>query len=38
VFIDYHYAEALREQPDFRVQNLTEAAQVILDASRNSGA
>ena len=38
VFIDYSYAEALRQMPDFRVKNLTEAAQVILDASRNSGA
>lgn len=38
VFIDYHYSEELRQPPDFRVQNLTEGAQVILDASPDSGA
>lgn len=37
VFIDYGYDEALRQLPDFRVKNLTEAAQVILDASGRSG-
>jgi len=28
----------LRQMPDFRVKNLTEGAEVILDASRKSGA
>jgi len=37
VFIDYGYDEALRQRPDFRVNNLTEAAQVILDAGKRSG-
>lgn len=37
VFIDYGYAEALREKPDFKVKNLAEAAQVILDAGKPSG-
>lgn len=37
VFIDYGYDEALRQIPDFRVKNLTEAAQVILDAGGPSG-
>jgi D-glycero-D-manno-heptose 1,7-bisphosphate phosphatase len=30
VFIDYHYAEALRQPPDFRVSNLLEAADLIV--------
>ena len=38
VFIDYGYDEALRQMPDYRVKNLTEAAQVILDAIKQSGA
>lgn len=38
VFIDYGYAEVLRQLPDFRAKNLTEAAQVILDATKQSGA
>ena len=38
VFIDYGYAEVLRQLPDFRAKNLTEAAQVILDAKEDSGA
>jgi len=38
VFIDYSYDETLRQLPDFRVKNLTEAAQVILDAGKKSGA
>lgn len=38
VLIDYNYDEALRQMPDFRVKNLTEGAEVILDASRKSGA
>jgi len=38
VFIDYNYSEVLRQTPDFRAKNLTEAAQVILDASKVSGA
>jgi hypothetical protein len=36
VFIDYGYDEALRKQPDFKVKNLTSAAEVILDAARAS--
>ena len=38
VFIDYGYAEVLRQLPDFRAKNITEAAQVILDAKEDSGA
>lgn len=38
VFIDHGYAEALRQLPDHRVKNLSEAAQVILDATKPSGA
>ena len=38
LFIDYGYDEALRQSPDYRVKNLTEAAQVILDANQDSGA
>jgi D-glycero-D-manno-heptose 1,7-bisphosphate phosphatase len=30
ILIDRHYAEALRQPPDFRVENLTEAAEIIL--------
>lgn len=30
VLIDYHYAEALRQAPDFRVGSLLEAANLIL--------
>lgn len=30
ILIDYHYAEALRQTPDHRVQNLGEAAEWIL--------
>lgn len=37
VFIDYGYDEALRQKADFKVKNLVEAAEVILDASRRSG-
>lgn len=37
VFIDYGYAEAMRQTPDFNVKNLLEAAQVILDAGKPSG-
>jgi D-glycero-D-manno-heptose 1,7-bisphosphate phosphatase len=32
VLIDYHYDEPLRQQPDFRVNNLLEAADLILKA------
>jgi D-glycero-D-manno-heptose 1,7-bisphosphate phosphatase len=38
VFIDYGYDEALRQKPDFRVKNLLAAAELILDASKASGA
>ena len=38
VFIDYGYAEALRQIPDFQVKNLLAAAQVILDATKQTGA
>ena len=31
VLIDYHYDEPLRQQPDFRVNNLLEAADLILN-------
>lgn len=34
VFIDYGYDEALRQTPDFTVQDLREAAHIILDHSR----
>jgi D-glycero-D-manno-heptose 1,7-bisphosphate phosphatase len=30
VFIDYGYREKLRNEPDFRVSNLLEAANLIL--------
>lgn len=30
VLIDRHYAEALKQPPDFRVENLLEAAEIIL--------
>jgi D-glycero-D-manno-heptose 1,7-bisphosphate phosphatase len=30
VLVDYHYAEELRIPPDFRVQSLLEAANLIL--------
>ena len=30
IFVESHYAEALREQPDYRVQNLPEAAEIIV--------
>jgi len=30
IFIDRGYAEELKEQPDFRVKNLLEAAEIIL--------
>ena len=33
VFIDWHYNEALRAPPDFRVSNISEAAEVILQNS-----
>ena len=33
IFIDFGYAEELREPPDFTVNSFTEAAAVILKAS-----
>ena len=30
IFIDYQYAEQLRQQPDFRVASLLEAARLII--------
>ncbi len=33
IFIDYGYDEALRAAPEFRVRNLTEAAEIILRES-----
>jgi D-glycero-D-manno-heptose 1,7-bisphosphate phosphatase len=30
VLIDYGYVEPLKQQPDFRAQNLLEAAELIL--------
>jgi D-glycero-D-manno-heptose 1,7-bisphosphate phosphatase len=30
IFIDRNYAEELKQQPDFRVKNLMEAAEIIL--------
>ncbi len=33
IFIDYNYAEELRQQPDFRVKNLLQAADIILRAN-----
>lgn len=33
IFIDYGYDEALKQQPDFRVKNLLQAAEVILRES-----
>jgi D-glycero-D-manno-heptose 1,7-bisphosphate phosphatase len=38
VFIDYGYDEALKQTPDFHVKNLLEATQVILDATKQTGA
>ena len=31
VLIDYNYNEPLKQQPDFRVQNLLEAADLIFN-------
>ena len=33
VLIDYNYDEQLKQQPDFRAQNLLEAAEIILKHS-----
>jgi D-glycero-D-manno-heptose 1,7-bisphosphate phosphatase len=30
IFIEYNYAEELRQQPDYRVRSLQEAADLIL--------
>lgn len=32
IFIDYGYAEELKQQPNFRAKNLLEAAEIILAA------
>jgi len=37
VFIDCGYRESLRQNPDYRVKNLLEAANVILAAARQMG-
>ena len=38
VLIDYHYDEPLRQQPDYRVNNLLEAVDLILNLeTRNAG-
>ena len=34
LLIEYHYAEALRQPPDFRVKSLLEAADIILGLSQ----
>lgn len=36
IFVDYHYDEALRAQPDFFCASLAEAARIILDAQLGS--
>ena len=36
ILIDYDYAEALRQPPDFHAQSLLEAADIILDQPRES--
>jgi D-glycero-D-manno-heptose 1,7-bisphosphate phosphatase len=36
IFIDYGYSENLRQQPDFRVKSLSEAADIILRESGKS--
>lgn len=33
IFVDRGYAEALKQMPDFRVKNLAQAADIILDES-----
>lgn len=33
IFVDRGYAEALKQMPDFRVKNLAQAAEIILDKS-----
>ena len=35
VFIDYSYDEALKQQPDFRVRDLREAAGIIIEHSQS---
>jgi D-glycero-D-manno-heptose 1,7-bisphosphate phosphatase len=34
IFIDYGYAESLRQPPDFRARDLLEAARIIVDVAR----
>ena len=34
IFIDRGYAEALKQQPDFRAKNLLEAAEIILAGAK----
>ena len=36
ILIDYSYDEALRQEPDHRVNTLREAADIILDQQRAS--
>ena len=36
ILIDYNYDEPMRMQPDYRAQNLAEAADIILALSRKS--
>ena len=34
ILIDRHYAEALKQPPDFRVENLLEAVEIILSGAK----
>jgi D-glycero-D-manno-heptose 1,7-bisphosphate phosphatase len=34
ILIDRHYKEALKQPPDFRAENLTEAAEIILSGGK----
>jgi D-glycero-D-manno-heptose 1,7-bisphosphate phosphatase len=34
ILIDHHYAEALKQPPDFRADNLAEAADIILSGGK----
>ena len=36
LFIDYGYEESLKITPDFKVQNLGQAADIIIGLSKNS--
>jgi D-glycero-D-manno-heptose 1,7-bisphosphate phosphatase len=35
IFIDYNYAELLRQAPDYRVKSVVEAADVILTVAKD---